>query len=52
MAAPPDYMLDPDAVTKDVNAAWRHGGPPDYTKTRAFYKEGMSHPAAGLEYVN
>lgn len=42
--ATPDYMLDPDAVTKDVNAAWRHKTPPDYTKTRAIYKEGTSNP--------
>lgn len=43
MAAPsiPDYMLDPDAVMKDVNAAWRFKTPPDYSKTRAVYREGM-----------
>lgn len=37
----PDYMLDPDAVAKDVEASWRNKTPPDYTKTRAFYKAGM-----------
>ena len=39
-ASVPDYMLDPDAVMKDVNAAWRLKTPPDYSKTRAFYREG------------
>ena len=34
-------MLDPDAVMKDVNAAWRFKTPPDYSKTRAVYREGM-----------
>lgn len=42
MASPniPDYMLNPDAVMKDVNAAWRFKTPPDYSKTRAVYKDG------------
>lgn len=40
----PDYMLNPDAVMKDVNAAWRFKTPPDYSKTRAVYKEGASYP--------
>ena len=35
----PDYVLDPNAVLNDTDAAWRHGGPPDYSKTRAYYEE-------------
>ncbi|KAL4955459.1 hypothetical protein BDW69DRAFT_193244 [Aspergillus filifer] len=35
----PDYMLDPNAVLHDTDAAWRYGKPPDYSKTRAFYEE-------------
>ncbi|KAI1097435.1 hypothetical protein F4804DRAFT_171908 [Jackrogersella minutella] len=35
----PDYMKHPDAVLKDVNAQWRNTQPPDYTKTRMFFKE-------------
>lgn len=48
MAAPgvPDYMLDPDAVMKDVDAAWRFKAPPDYSKTRAVYKAGASQIAS------
>jgi hypothetical protein len=33
----PDYMTDPDAVLKDMEAEWRYGKPPDYSKTRSFY---------------
>jgi hypothetical protein len=33
----PDYVLDPNAVLKDSEAAWRYNKAPDYTKTRAFY---------------
>ncbi|KAF9892319.1 hypothetical protein FE257_002096 [Aspergillus nanangensis] len=46
----PDYALDPDAVLKDTDAAWRHGGPPDYSKTRAFFEETktMTHEAGSL----
>ena len=36
----PDYMLNPDAVSKDLDAAWRYNMPPDYSKTRAFYQAG------------
>jgi hypothetical protein len=39
----PDYVLDPNAVLNDKDAAWRHGGPPDYSKTREFYEE-STHP--------
>jgi hypothetical protein len=39
----PDYVLDPNAVLNDKDAAWRHGAPPDYSKTRVFYEESM-HP--------
>ena len=35
----PDFVLDPNAVLNDTDAAWRHGGPPDYSKTRAYYEE-------------
>ncbi|KXG50191.1 uncharacterized protein PGRI_061580 [Penicillium griseofulvum] len=39
MSELPDYVLDSDAVLKDISAAWRHGNPPDYSKTRAFYEK-------------
>ncbi len=35
----PDYVLDADAVMKDDKAKWRHGQPPDYTKTRQVWAE-------------
>ncbi|KFA67362.1 hypothetical protein S40285_07032 [Stachybotrys chlorohalonatus IBT 40285] len=40
-AAPglPDYMTDPNAVLKDVDAEWRYGRPPDYSKTRQAFAE-------------
>ncbi|KAH1493697.1 hypothetical protein KXX16_005766 [Aspergillus fumigatus] len=46
----PDYVLDPNAVLNDKAAAWRHGAPPDYSKTRAFYEETkqMTHEAGSL----
>ena len=40
----PDYVLDPDAVLKDSNAAWRYGRAPDYSKTRKFFEEGKAYP--------
>lgn len=40
----PDYVLDPNAVLNDKDAAWRHGGPPDYSKTRAYYEESTLPP--------
>ncbi|KAL4929918.1 uncharacterized protein BDV17DRAFT_260382 [Aspergillus undulatus] len=46
----PDYVLDPDAVLHDTDAAWRHGKPPDYTKTRAYYErtKQKTHEATSL----
>lgn len=35
----PDYLVDPDAVLKDVDASWRYGRPPDYSKTRKVFAE-------------
>jgi hypothetical protein len=34
----PDYVLDPNAVLKDVSAKWRHKKLPDYARTRADYE--------------
>ncbi|KAF7348296.1 hypothetical protein MSAN_01783300 [Mycena sanguinolenta] len=39
----PDYVLDPNAVLKDVSAKWRHKKVPDYTKTRADYELSLLH---------
>lgn len=36
----PDYVLDPNAVTNDLDAAWRYNRAPNYSKTRAFFEEG------------
>ncbi|GLA02281.1 hypothetical protein AnigIFM60653_001684 [Aspergillus niger] len=49
----PDYVLDPNAVLNDTDAAWRHGGPPDYSKTRAYYEETkkMTHEAGSLPFL-
>ncbi|KAH8703913.1 hypothetical protein BGW36DRAFT_370220 [Talaromyces proteolyticus] len=46
----PDYVLDPNAVLKDTDAAWRLGSPPDYSNTRSFYEKTktMSHEAGSL----
>ena len=30
----PDYLTDPNAVTRDEGVEWRYGKPPDYSKTR------------------
>ncbi|KAI0019752.1 hypothetical protein F4780DRAFT_793046 [Xylariomycetidae sp. FL0641] len=49
--AMPDYMTDPNAVLGDKDAEWRYGrGPPDYSKTRAFFAETKSrnHEAGTL----
>lgn len=35
----PDYMTDPNAVLKDIDASWRYGKPPDYTNTRRVFAE-------------
>ncbi|PWY87383.1 hypothetical protein BO70DRAFT_420988, partial [Aspergillus heteromorphus CBS 117.55] len=49
----PDYVLDSNAVLKDTQAAWRHGSPPDYSKTRAFYEEtrSMHHEPGSLPFL-
>ncbi|KAK8079886.1 hypothetical protein PG997_007704 [Apiospora hydei] len=39
MAGLPDYMTDPNAVLGDVDAEWRHGQPPDYSKTRKVFEQ-------------
>ncbi|KAJ5261144.1 hypothetical protein N7478_011739 [Penicillium angulare] len=44
MADLPDYVLDPNAVLKDENSSWRHGAPPDYTKT-------TTHEANSLPFL-
>ncbi|PGH18789.1 hypothetical protein AJ79_00202 [Helicocarpus griseus UAMH5409] len=46
----PDYMTDPDAVLKDIEAQWRYNRPPDYTKTRKWFAETKhyNHPAGSL----
>ncbi|VBB86324.1 Putative protein of unknown function [Podospora comata] len=46
----PDYVLNPDAVLSDPSTTWRHGQPPDYTKTRQFYLQTKksTHPATSL----
>ena len=38
----PDYVLNPNAVLQDQQAAWRYGRAPDYSKTRRFYYESKS----------
>ncbi|KAJ6504613.1 hypothetical protein C8R47DRAFT_1245528 [Mycena vitilis] len=54
MSAPtpalPDYVLDPDAVLKDVSAKWRHQKVPDYSRTRVDYQrtKKMSHEPGSL----
>jgi hypothetical protein len=35
----PDYLLDPNAVMKDLDAKWRYNQPPDYTNTRKVYAQ-------------
>ncbi|KAK3986437.1 hypothetical protein QBC44DRAFT_222982, partial [Cladorrhinum sp. PSN332] len=46
----PDYVLDPDAVLKDVNINWRYGNAPDYSRTREFFEQTKrtTHPASSL----
>lgn len=39
MAGLPDYMTDPNAVLKDADVQWRHGQPPDYSKTRKVFEQ-------------
>lgn len=40
----PDYVLDANAVLNDKEAGWRHGGPPNYSKTREFYEQSRPYP--------
>ncbi|KAB8292160.1 hypothetical protein EYC80_007903 [Monilinia laxa] len=49
-ASLPDYLLDPNAVMKDVDAKWRYNQPPDYTNTRKVWAQTKSqnHAAASL----
>ncbi|KAK7981886.1 hypothetical protein PG988_004124 [Apiospora saccharicola] len=42
MAELPDYMTDPNAVLRDFDAEWRHGQPPDYSKTRKVFEQKKS----------
>jgi hypothetical protein len=35
----PDYLLDPNAVTKDEIGSWRYGQAPDYSNTRKVYEQ-------------
>ncbi|KAL9080331.1 MAG: hypothetical protein Q9157_000859 [Trypethelium eluteriae] len=42
----PDYVLNPNAVLQDSEAAWRYGRAPDYSKTRQFYLETKKHSHA------
>ncbi|KAI1323969.1 hypothetical protein F5Y16DRAFT_424502 [Xylariaceae sp. FL0255] len=44
--AVPDYMSSPNAVLKDVDADWRYGQPPDYSKTRKYFAETKSRTHA------
>ncbi|KAF7936913.1 hypothetical protein BELL_0154g00100 [Botrytis elliptica] len=46
----PDYLLDPNAVMKDVDAKWRYNQPPDYTNTRRVWAQTktQSHTATSL----
>ncbi|CCC11528.1 hypothetical protein SMACR_04517 [Sordaria macrospora] len=46
----PDYVLDENAVLKDVIDSWRHGRAPDYSRTRKVYAETKkaSHTAGSL----
>ncbi|KAK7956847.1 uncharacterized protein PG986_006069 [Apiospora aurea] len=50
MAGLPDYMTDPNAVLGDVDAEWRHGQPPDYSKTRKAFEQAKqtSHEPGSL----
>ncbi|KAL9059353.1 MAG: hypothetical protein Q9162_001222 [Coniocarpon cinnabarinum] len=34
----PDYLTNPNAVLGDVEASWRYGQPPDYSKTRSYFE--------------
>ncbi|KAK8105959.1 hypothetical protein PG999_009318 [Apiospora kogelbergensis] len=47
MAGLPDYMTDPNAVLKDADVQWRHGQPPDYSKTRKVFEQ-TTDPDQGI----
>ena len=47
----PDYVLDPNAVLHDTDAAWRYGKPPDYTKTRDYY-ERSKYPSCPIPFFD
>jgi hypothetical protein len=36
----PDYMTDPDAVSKDEGVEWRFGKAPNYSNTRKVWAQG------------
>jgi hypothetical protein len=42
LPAIPDYMLDPNAVTKD-DAVWRGGKAPDYSNTRRVWEQSKNN---------
>ncbi|KAJ7780721.1 hypothetical protein DFH07DRAFT_438563 [Mycena maculata] len=46
----PDYVLDPNAVLKDISVKWRHKKVPDYATTRADYErtKKMNHEPGSL----
>ncbi|KAI9650956.1 hypothetical protein NHQ30_000991 [Ciborinia camelliae] len=50
IAVLPDYLVDPNAVTKDVDAKWRYNQPPDYRNTRKVWAQTktQNHQAASL----
>ena len=43
----PEYLTNPDFILGDIDASWRYGKPPDYSKTRNYFNESMSK----LEHV-
>lgn len=47
----PDYVLDPNAVLGDTDAAWRYGRPPSYKKTREYYEQSTSPPPFHKETI-
>jgi len=46
----PDYLLDPNAVLKDISANWRYGKIPDYSETRKIY--GQSTCFFSFHWIN
>lgn len=47
----PDYVLDPNAVLGDTDAAWRYGRPPSYKKTREYYEQSTFLPKLSQEQL-